>query len=45
MQLLGFLRQVRDTCSGRGLMTGDKQTIAEADPYLPDAERTGVRAA
>jgi D-amino peptidase len=26
-----------------GLITGDQQTIAEADPYLPDAERVVVK--
>jgi D-amino peptidase len=26
-----------------GLITGDRQTIAEADPYLPDAERVVVK--
>ncbi len=26
-----------------GLITGDKQTIAEADPYLPEAERVVVK--
>jgi D-amino peptidase len=26
-----------------GLITGDQQTIAEADPFLPDAERVAVK--
>ena len=26
-----------------GLITGDRQTIDEADPFLAGAERTGVR--
>ena len=26
-----------------GLITGDQQTISEADPFLPDAERVTVK--